>query len=70
MPRSQRKLIGSIGMIIFVVVYALVVMVVAQGRIQEAPKLAQTAFFLVAGLIWIVPLLPLIRWMERADRDG
>lgn len=70
MPRSQRKLIGSIGMIIFVVVYALVVMVVAQGRIQEAPKLAQTAFFFVAGLAWIIPLLPLIRWMERVDRDG
>lgn len=26
--------------------------------------LLQAAFYLVAGLIWIVPLKPLLRWME------
>lgn len=69
MRRRHRKLVGSIGMIIFIIVYALIVMVIAQGRIQDAPKLAQTLFFLVAGLIWVVPLLPLIRWMERRDAE-
>jgi len=24
----------------------------------------QTLFYLVAGLVWILPLKPLLRWME------
>jgi hypothetical protein len=67
MPRRRRKLIGALVLIVFVCVYALVVMALVQGRIQAAPKLAQTAFYIVLGLAWIVPVLPLIRWMERAD---
>ena len=28
------------------------------------PVLAQAAFYLVMGLAWIVPLKPLVRWIE------
>jgi hypothetical protein len=69
MPRRWRKLVGTIALIIFVCVYALVAMALVQGRIQEAPKLAQTAFYIVLGLVWIVPVLPLIRWMERVGPE-
>jgi hypothetical protein len=69
MPRRWRKLIGSIALIAFVCVYALVAMALVQGRIQEAPKLAQTVFYIGLGLAWILPVLPLIRWMERADPE-
>lgn len=68
MTRRKRKFFGSIGMLAFVIVYALVVMVVAQGRIQEAGRTAQFFFFLIAGLGWVLPVMPLIKWMERADR--
>ena len=34
------------------------------GRITEAPIWAQTPFYLVAGIAWIFPLGPLIRWMQ------
>lgn len=67
MTRRTRKFIGSFGMIAFVIVYALAVMVIAQGRIQEAGKTAQFFFFLIAGLAWVLPIMPLIKWMERAD---
>lgn len=69
MTRRKRKLIGSIGMILFVIIYALAVMVIAQGRIQDAGKMAQLAFFVTAGLAWVLPVMPLIKWMERADPD-
>ena len=69
MPRRWRKLIGTVALIVFVCVYALVAMALTQGRIQEAPKLAQTVFYMALGLVWIVPVLPLIRWMERAGPE-
>lgn len=32
--------------------------------IIEAPILLQAVFYLVAGIAWIFPLKPLMRWME------
>ena len=67
MTQSHRKLIGTVAILIFVCVYALVAMALAQGRITEASKPVQTIAYIVLGLIWVLPLLPLIKWMERKD---
>jgi uncharacterized membrane protein YuzA (DUF378 family) len=69
MRRRTRKFIGTVLMLGFIGLYAMIVVAVAQGRLQDAPKLVQTLFYAVAGLAWVVPLLPLIRWMERKDAD-
>jgi predicted membrane channel-forming protein YqfA (hemolysin III family) len=64
----QRKFLGGVAMLIFVIVYALAAMALAQSRpIQEAPGLVQTLSYIVLGLAWTLPLLPLIKWMERRD---
>jgi membrane protease YdiL (CAAX protease family) len=68
MRRRWRALIGAFFMIAFVVVYALFAMAIAQApALQHAPALVQTPIYAVLGLAWILPLLPLIKWMERAD---
>ncbi|WP_186421073.1 DUF2842 domain-containing protein [Bosea sp. CS1GBMeth4] len=67
MRQTYRKLVGTVVMIVFVCVYALVAMALAQGRITEASKLVQTIAYVALGLVWILPLLPLIKWMERKD---
>jgi predicted membrane channel-forming protein YqfA (hemolysin III family) len=67
MTQSHRKLIGTVTILVFVCVYALVAMALAQGRITEAPKLVQTVAYVALGLAWVLPLLPLIKWMERKD---
>ncbi len=67
MRQTHRKLIGTVVMIVFVCVYALVAMALAQGRITEASKPVQTIAYVVLGLVWVLPLLPLIKWMERKD---
>jgi hypothetical protein len=69
MPQRTRKLIGAAVMVGFVLAYALVAMVVAQAQpVQQAPALLQTLIYAVLGLGWVLPLLPLIKWMERPDR--
>jgi hypothetical protein len=70
MRQRTRKLVGTIAMLIFVAVYALVAMALAESRIQDAPQAAQVVAYVVLGLVWVLPLLPLIRWMQRPDPDG
>ncbi|MBE3109927.1 MAG: DUF2842 domain-containing protein [Acidobacteria bacterium] len=60
-----RKLIGTLLLLGFLAAYSAVVVALAAGRIATAPPLAQFAFFLVAGLLWVVPAGLLIRWMTR-----
>jgi predicted membrane channel-forming protein YqfA (hemolysin III family) len=64
-----RKLIGTVMMLIFIFTYALFAMAVAEGRITQAPKALQTVAYIVLGLIWIVPLMPLVRWMAKPDKS-
>ena len=66
MRSSQRKFVGSVVMLAFVLVYALIAMVLAQApAVQRAPTYLQFCYYAVLGLAWIFPLMPLIRWMER-----
>ena len=69
MRRRTRKLAGAAVMIGFVIVYAMIAMALAQARsVQGASSLVQTLVYVVLGLSWILPLMPLIAWMERPDR--
>lgn len=69
MRRRTRKLVGTIVALAFVLVYGPVAMALAESRIQTAPPWVQTISYIVLGLAWILPLMPLIRWMERPDPD-
>jgi hypothetical protein len=67
----QRKFLGGAAMLAFVLFYALIAMALAQSRpIQEASALVQSVSYAVLGLAWILPLMPLIKWMERPDREA
>jgi hypothetical protein len=69
MSARIRKLIGGVAMIAFVCFYAMIAMALAQSRpLQEAPALVRTLGYIVLGLAWTLPLMPLIKWMERPDR--
>ncbi len=70
MSRTRwRKLVGAIVMIAFVMIYAPIAMALAESRIVDAPQLIRAIAYVTLGLIWILPLMPLIRWMERPDVD-
>jgi hypothetical protein len=57
-------------MLAFVIAYALLAMALAQARpLQEASKLMQGLSYAIMGIAWIIPIFPLIKWME-GGRDG
>jgi Protein of unknown function (DUF2842) len=69
MRRRTRTFAGTSVIIGFVPVYALVAMALAQARpVQEAAVLIQVLCYAALGMAWIVPVMPLIRWMEKPDR--
>ncbi|GJD63158.1 DUF2842 domain-containing protein [Methylobacterium frigidaeris] len=69
MRRRTRSFVGAIVMIAFVFIYAPLAMALADSRIAQTPPLVQSVLYAILGLAWIFPLMPLIRWMERPDRD-
>ncbi len=71
MKRRTRKSIGAAAMLIFVLLYAVCAMVLAEAKpVHDAPGVIQAVFYAVVGLAWILPLMPLITWMERPDADS
>ncbi len=60
-----RKFIGTIVLVAFLAVYAVLAMTIGATRINDQSVLVQTVFYLVAGLAWVIPAGLLIRWMQR-----
>ena len=69
MRKRTRKLIGTVLILLFVLIYGPVAMALAESRILAAPQADQVLAFVALGLAWVLPLLPLIRWMERPDPE-
>ncbi|MGE0038301.1 MAG: DUF2842 domain-containing protein [Xanthobacteraceae bacterium] len=67
MPMRTRKLIGGFALIVLVVTWALVAMTLAQSPAIKAYPVIETIYYVVAGLGWVLPAMPLIRWMTRPD---
>ncbi len=67
MSSRVRKLIGTVALLVFLVLYVWAAGAIGSGRMVEAQGLAQLAYFLVAGLLWVIPAGLLIRWMQRPD---
>ena len=70
MHRRTRKLVGAIVILAFVLVYGPIAMALAESRIMEAPELVRVLAYVTLGLAWVLPVMPVIRWMEKPDADG
>ena len=60
---SSRKLAGITAILLVIVVWAMFVASLAQV-VGHWPVLVQAPFYLIMGIAWIIPLKPLVRWIE------
>ena len=67
LPIRIRKLIGAVTLIILVVVWALLAMALAQAVLGSANRLVEALYYVIAGLGWVLPAMPLVSWMSRPD---
>ncbi|MCM8730200.1 DUF2842 domain-containing protein [Hephaestia sp. GCM10023244] len=63
MTPSWRKPTGMLAIIALIVVWAGLVASLS-GVVGRWHWLGQLGFYAVTGIIWIMPLKPLLRWME------
>ena len=64
MSIRTRKFIGAILLLILVAVWALLAMAVAQFVFSSTNSVAAWIYYVVAGMGWVLPAMPLIRWMS------
>jgi hypothetical protein len=65
MPVRFRKLIGAVALFVLVIVWALIAMAVAQFPAIRDITVLSIPYYVIAGLGWVLPAMPLISWMSR-----
>ena len=60
---SWRKPAGIFAILALIAIWAVLVASMA-GMVGNWPILVQALFYLIAGIIWVLPLKPVLRWME------
>jgi uncharacterized membrane protein YuzA (DUF378 family) len=66
---SSRKLAGIALILLLIVGWAAFVASLAPV-VGKWPVLAQAPYYLIMGIAWIIPLKPLMRWMETGSFRG
>lgn len=60
---SWRKPAGILLILLLIAVWGFIVVSVAEA-LPDLPWPLKALFFIAAGIVWILPLKPLLRWME------
>jgi hypothetical protein len=67
MTIRTRKFFGTIALLVLVVVWSLMGMAAAQMPLLANSGLLQAVFYVVAGIGWVLPAMPIVSWMLRPD---
>ncbi|MGD9667435.1 MAG: DUF2842 domain-containing protein [Hyphomicrobiaceae bacterium] len=68
MTIRTRKLVGTVVLTLVLVVYALLALATAIVlQVNQASKFVELVYYLVAGLLWVVPAGAIISWMSRTE---
>jgi len=66
---SSRKL-GGVALVLLLIVGWAVFVASLAPFVGKWPVLVQAPYYLVMGIAWIIPLKPLIRWIETGSFRG
>lgn len=67
MTIRTRKFLGTIALLLLVVIWSLMGMTLAQAPWLANSGLLQAIFYVVAGIGWVLPAMPIVGWMARPD---
>ena len=69
MTVRQRKFIGMVAIVVFLIAYCLIAMAIG-GKVAVGLAMPlEISFFIVAGLAWLPVVMFIIRWMSRPIQD-
>jgi uncharacterized protein DUF2842 len=67
MSIRTRKLVGAVALLALVIFWGLLAMALAQSVLTNINGWVATIYYVIAGLGWVLPAMPLISWMARPD---
>lgn len=68
MTIRMRKLVGTIALLVLITVYALLALAVAIVlQVRQANHLVEVIYYVVAGLLWVLPAGLIVKWMSAPD---
>ena len=62
-----KKLIGTIIIPIWLIIFMALISLLAELIIPDVNGFMILLFYFISGVIWIVPILPLITWMQKEN---
>jgi hypothetical protein len=65
MSLRQRKFIGMVAIVTFLIVYCLIAMAIGGMVAVGLPRPLEIGFFIIAGIAWLPVVMMIIRWMSR-----
>jgi len=68
MSMRTRKLIGTVALLLLVTVWGLLAMALAQSVLTDINGFVAAIFYVVAGLGWVLPAMPIVSWMARPNK--
>ena len=68
MTPMGRRTIGVFAIMALIALEALLVVACA-NLVAPWPILVQALFYLVAGLVWLLPMKPLLVWMNKGQHQ-
>ncbi len=63
MPQRLRSFIGTIIIIALVVAYTVIATSFASAMLATQPWWVHLGYFVVSGVLWILPAMLIIKWM-------
>jgi len=66
---SWRKPFGAFLIMAIIIIWAVLVLI-ASPLIEKLPVILQAVVYTFAGIAWIMPLKPLLAWMEADIESG
>jgi len=66
MSTRLRKFIGAVALLVLVTAWALLAMALAQSALTSTNGLLAGIYYVVMGLGWALPAMPIVKWMQRA----
>lgn len=70
MKIRQRKFVGIMATIIFLVVYALIAMAIGGKYVVGYGLAIELPAFILLGVGWVPVAMVLIRWMSKPDAES
>ena len=68
MKQRNRKAIGTIATVLFLIVYSLVAMAVGGQLVVGRGMAFELPYYVIAGALWLPVVMVIIKWMAKPDQ--